>query len=280
MRVVNSISGGRTSAYVASNYPSEYNVFALVRVEDEECRFPDEKMRLYVEDRIQAPFIGTAEDDMIIYTMLDLEQYLGRKIHWVTGVTFEHLIRKINAGYVPNRDWRKCTTELKMRPIADWWGKTFDFEPVKMNIGYRANETNRVEKIVSELNEQGLNEFEMVIGKKGERNVWGTVAWRKPAFPCVEDQIYHVDILNYWRGKPVRFAKKNNCVGCFQRPPRVLRQQFEDQPIKMDWFLRQEGGKKNTHWKSNMSYAAIKSMLLQGDLFEDSSNCNEGFCEP
>ena len=28
------VSGGKTSAYVASKYPSDYNVFSLVRIED------------------------------------------------------------------------------------------------------------------------------------------------------------------------------------------------------------------------------------------------------
>ena len=72
MKTMNSLSGGKTSSYIAANYPADYDVFSLVRIEDQNCRFPDEKIRQEVEDRIQAPFIGTAEDDTIIYTMLDL----------------------------------------------------------------------------------------------------------------------------------------------------------------------------------------------------------------
>jgi hypothetical protein len=78
MKTVTSISGGQTSAYVAANYPSDYNVFALVRIES--ARFPDQTLRKRVEDKIQAPFIGTPEDDTIIHTIFDLEQYLGREI--------------------------------------------------------------------------------------------------------------------------------------------------------------------------------------------------------
>ena len=85
MKTVNSLSGGKTSSYIAANYPADYNVFSLVRIEDEKSKFPDKKIRQEVEDRIQAPFIATAEDDMIIYTMLDLEQHIGSKIDWVTG---------------------------------------------------------------------------------------------------------------------------------------------------------------------------------------------------
>ena len=32
MKTVNSISGGKTSAYIAAHYPSDYNVFSLVRM--------------------------------------------------------------------------------------------------------------------------------------------------------------------------------------------------------------------------------------------------------
>ena len=32
---VNSLSGGKTSSYIAANYPADYNVFALVRMNGE-----------------------------------------------------------------------------------------------------------------------------------------------------------------------------------------------------------------------------------------------------
>ena len=44
MKTVNSLSGGKTSSYIAANYPADYNVFALVRIEDEKCKFPDKKI--------------------------------------------------------------------------------------------------------------------------------------------------------------------------------------------------------------------------------------------
>lgn len=45
MKTVNSLSGGKTSSYIAANYPADYNIFALVRIEDKNCKFPDEKIR-------------------------------------------------------------------------------------------------------------------------------------------------------------------------------------------------------------------------------------------
>jgi hypothetical protein len=72
MKTVNSVSGGKTSAYIAANYPADYNVFALVRTTDMNCLYPDKKLRQVVSDKIGTEFIGTLEDDVIIHKMLDL----------------------------------------------------------------------------------------------------------------------------------------------------------------------------------------------------------------
>lgn len=85
MEKVTSISGGETSAYLAVKYPTKYNVFALVTTNDVNCQYPDAKVRQIVSDKIGKEFIGTLEDDVIIKTILDLEQFLGKKIDWVSG---------------------------------------------------------------------------------------------------------------------------------------------------------------------------------------------------
>ena len=41
MITVNSLSGGKTSSYIAANYKADYNVFSLVRTLDKNCLFPD-----------------------------------------------------------------------------------------------------------------------------------------------------------------------------------------------------------------------------------------------
>lgn len=94
MKTVNSLSGGKTSSYIAANYPADFNVFALVRTDDKKCLFPDPKIRQIVSDKIGTEFIGTLEDDQIIYTMLDLEQFIGSKIDWITGESFDKIIKK------------------------------------------------------------------------------------------------------------------------------------------------------------------------------------------
>ena len=123
MKSCTSISGGRTSAYLAANYPTDYNVFSLVRTEDPACKFPDEKLRQAVEDRIQKPFIGTLEDDLIIHTIFDLEQHLGREISWVSGISYDEVVTT-KGGWLPNKLHRYCTTEMKLTPMFYWWAET------------------------------------------------------------------------------------------------------------------------------------------------------------
>ena len=65
MITVNSVSGGKTSAYIAANYPADYDVFSLVRTNDKSCLFPDAKLRQMVSDRKGDEFIGTLEKDEI-----------------------------------------------------------------------------------------------------------------------------------------------------------------------------------------------------------------------
>lgn len=151
MKKVNSLSGGKTSSYIAANYPADYDVFSLVRIEDKNSLFPDKKIRQQVEDRIQAPFIGTAEDDIIIYTMLDLEQHIGRKITWVTGKTFDEITTRKDKVYLPNKVQRFCTVEMKIEPMFYWWAEHIG-EPIEMRIGFRANETRRAKNMIERCN--------------------------------------------------------------------------------------------------------------------------------
>lgn len=280
MKIVTSVSGGQTSAYIAANYYSDALVFALVRTSDKECLFKDRVLAQRVEDRIPKPFIGTLEDDTIIHTMFDLEQYLGKRIDWVSGITFEDMIVS-KGGYLPNRSQRFCTTILKMEPIAYWCQYSFGGSPVLMNIGYRCTEVDRSKTMLGSVNDDGFSVFKMTFEKhkKGRHkglNKWVSVAWRKPLFPLIEDGVDKVDIQNFWKDKPVRFAPLNNCVGCFHRSAALLKQQSIEHPNKFQWFADQEGKGKGT-WKKDISYTKIKKLNFTLNVFE-SEGCNSGFC--
>lgn len=281
MKTINSLSGGKTSSYIAANYPADYNVFALVRIEDNKCKFPDAKIRQLVEDRIQAPFIGTAEDDMIIYTMLDLEQYIGSSIDWVTGKTFDDIIlRKNGTTFLPSYMRRFCTTEMKVEPIKQFWIDNIK-EPVEMRIGFRANEHSRAKSMINRLNHNGLEADKFVVGKsKNGRNKWQEIEWRKPTFPLIKDGVFKDMVETFWKDKPVRFAWMNNCVGCMHKEPILLNKMSKLHPEKLEWFASKERISLNgATWREDITYDEIIKYNIQAELFDDDFNeCDSGYC--
>ena len=280
MKTVNSLSGGKTSSYIAANYKADYNVFALVRTNDNKCLFKDVKIRQEVSDRLGTEFIGTLEEDAIIYTMLDLEQYIGQKIEWVTGKTFDEIIVRKDKKYLPNVTQRFCTTEMKLKPIFNWWQKKIN-KPIKMNIGYRSNEGSRAKTMLSKTNENGLSTFKTIVGKRKTQNKWADIEWQKPMFPLIKDNIYKDTIEKYWNNKPVRFAYMNNCVGCFHRTPILLKHLSDKHPNKYQWFIdaEQDTGCNVRTFKNGMNYEQIKNSFKQTSLFDDDFNeCDSGYC--
>lgn len=277
LKTVNSLSGGKTSSYIAANYKSDYNIFSLVRTNDKKCMFPDAKVRQMVSDRLGVEFIGTLEENTIIYTMLDLEQFIGSKIDWVTGLSFEDVIKN-KSNYLPNIAARFCTTEMKLKPIFDWWLKEID-EPIKMRIGFRANEQSRAKNMIAKTNDLGLSEFKHIIGKhKNGNNKWLNTGWQLPDFPLIKEVIYKDNIEAFWKDKPVRFAYMNNCIGCFHRSEPLLKHMSDRHPNKYNWFVEMENNNKNT-FKKGISYEKIKKRFKQISLFDDDFNsCDSGHC--
>lgn len=280
MKTVNSLSGGKTSSYIAKHYPADYNVFALVTTSDTNCIFPDQKIRQIVSDRIGREFIGTLEEDAIIYTMLDLEQFIGQEIKWLVGKTFDEVIIRGNKKYLPNTVQRFCSQEMKQKPIYEWWKANFN-SPLEMRIGYRANETRRAKSMLDRCNENGILLYKDIVGKRKTRNKWADIEWQKPSFPLIEDNIYKDHIEKYWKDKPVRFAYMNNCVGCFHRNPVLLKYMSDLHPNKYQWFVDQENnaGYGARTFKINITYEDIRKSLKQMVLFEDDfTDCDSGYC--
>ena len=278
MKTVNSLSGGKTSSYIAANYPADYDVFALVRTDDKNCLFPDKKLRQEVSDRIGTEFIATLEDDTIIYTMLDLEQFIGREITWVSGKTFDWVVQN-KGGWLPNKLHRYCTSEMKLQPIFDWWRNEIN-QIAEFRIGFRANEMRRSKSTLSKCNENGNLEMKAIVGKRGTQNKWGIIEWQKPTFPLIQDAVFKDTIEQFWKNKPVRFAYMNNCVGCFHRNPMLLNKMFQKHPNKMDWFVKQEEGRDaRDGWKNHYRYHKIRDHKVQTELFDDDFNeCDSGYC--
>lgn len=276
MNTVCSISGGQSSAYIAANYPADYRVFSLVTIEDRRCTPKDKKLVQIVSDRIGKEFIATAEDDTILHTILDLEQYIGQRIDWVNLQSFDNVIKN-KGGYLPNKMQRFCTVEMKLRAIFRYWKANIN-EPVEMQIGFRANEQRRAKNMLERANSNGLLEFKDIVGKhKDGRNKWDTVEWQKPVYPLIDSNIYRDNITAYWKDKPVRFAALNNCVGCFHRNPLLLKKMFILHPEKMRWFKEQE--KNGAKWRSDLTYKQIDKHKPQTVInFNDLTSCDTGYC--
>lgn len=252
IKTVNSLSGGRTSSYMAYHHPADYNVFALVRIEDSLCAPKDKKLVQMVSDKIGMEFIATAEDDLTLKLMFDLEQMIGQEVIWVTAETFDELIRKRKA--LPNRQWRFCTTQLKMKPIYRWWRKNVD-EVVEMRIGFRYDEMERSLKFKPD---------------------WRGKQWRTGSFPLIDNKVTHYNVKRWAGSTGLLFPKDSNCVGCFWKQPQQLRKNWDDNYDKMNWF---SGLEIKRRWKSETTYESIKKLLIQSDFdFGTGAGCQAGYC--
>lgn len=270
MKTVNSLSGGKTSSYLAKHYPADYNIFSLVRIEDEKCRPKDKSLVKFVSEKLGIDFIATAESDLTLYAVMDLEQLIGQEIIWVTGNTFEMVNKKATGGKgLPNMNWRFCTTEMKMRPIFDWWYKNIN-EKVRMGIGFRYDEMERKDRLTTS--------FKGIIGKSknGTRNKWAEIEWREGYFPLIDNKITHIDVYKWAEKSGLVFPLDSNCVGCFHKPLQQLRKNWDTETKKMQWFADQE---KSARWKKEAKYINIKKIGLQQDFnFGTGSGCQAGFC--
>ncbi len=268
MKTVNSISGGKTSSYLAKHYPADYNLFSLVRIEDTRCTPKDKKLVQLVSDKIGMDFIATAESDKTLKVVLDLEQLIGIEIIWLTGKTFEQIIKDAG-GYLPNQMTRFCTTKMKIEPIANYCRNEIK-EIVKTRLGIRYDEENRV-------NYENTNfKFHNGFSSNG-RNKWVIEKYRELEYPLVDDKIHHYQIYLWSLSTNIDFPQDSNCVGCFHKPVQQLRKNFDDEPLKMQWFKEQESKRKK--WKKEMNYSTIEKIGLQTDFFFGvGSGCNSGGC--
>lgn len=285
MKTVNSLSGGKSSSYIAINYPADYNVFSLVRTNDKSCIYPDSKIRQIVSDKIGCDFVGTTEQDDIIKIMLQLSEKID--IDWVTGQAFEDVINgdwnkgKNGKHYLPNMMARYCTTHLKMLPIFKWWKENIN-EVCDMRIGFRKGEERRQNNMLNKLNDNGNEEIKVVVGKAGTRNKWGMVEWRTPSFPLIDNGIDNRAIQEYWnKNNDIDFPKGyyNNCVGCFHRSPMFLNKMNQEHPNKIEWFSKMEEVNAPNTFRKDVTYKEIQQYNPQSELsFDDFAECDSGFC--
>lgn len=301
MKTVNSLSGGRTSSYLAVKYPADYEIFSVVCIDDETSRLKDKSMNDYINNKLHkfipefGEFIATAEDDKTLYVMRDLEQFLGREIIWVRGMSFDNIIDKGTQNRLPSWARRYCTEKMKLLPIFLWWFENIG-EKVKMRIGFRANEFDRMLRFFN--NSDPVN-FKIPIscntyGSKRQNHT--NYNWRFCEMPLIKDQIFENEIREFWDKygyiggtlfqelKKMDFPEISNCVGCFHKPEELLAAMAEINPFKMGWFAKQENKNMGTWLDSKVTYQHIIDNRFQiaGErIFELKNNyetCDSGGC--
>lgn len=299
MKTVNTISGGKSSATNAILNPADYNNFCLVRIERPnenekryDCRWmkgKDEATRKLIEDRIQNDFYGTAEDDTIIYTILDLEQVIGKEIKILTGETFDHVI-KYSGGCLPDPLRRFCTEEMKLKPMFNWWKQELN-EVALFRFGYRKGEEKRAVKMINKLNKNGNIEMKTIVGKSknGNKNKWGYVEWQRPEFKLIEQVITRDFTYQFVKKYPIRFSDKNNCGNCFHSDPlyvsfRARKNENIREVIKWAGTKEHVKHKKDVWFKEKQ--IDMKQILnfskqytfLDNLSFNDFNDCDSGYC--
>ena len=285
MKTINSLSGGKTSSYLAVHYPADYNIFSLVCIDDKKCVPLDKKIVQSINDKFEkygyikkyGEFIATAEDDKTLKVMFDLEQMLGKEIVWVRGDSFETIIKK-KGNVVPNMARRFCTSEMKMRPIGEFVYHNImdkkDLQPVFSNVGFRYDEKERAKTTMQEREIK----TKLVIGKRKTQQKWKEIFWGVSNYPLINNHISHPTIYKYWENKNLIFPEDSNCVGCFWKDVQQLRKNYDTNNAKMEWFNNAEK-KSNYNWKSEINYEQIKKVGKQLDFnYGGGSGCQGGFC--
>jgi hypothetical protein len=273
---INSLSGGRTSSYLAVHYPADYNLFALVCIDDHNAGKDLPRWLIQeVNDRLQKycphwpEFRATTEDPLTITAILDLEQMLGREIVFLRGMGWEEMMQKRKA--VPNRQRRFCTSVMKMEPIFEWCYKYTDL-PVEMRMGYRYDEIERSENASTSM------KFSTHCETYRRRHRWNEIEWRKCTFPLIKDKVTHYQVRKYWENKHIVFPKDSNCQNCFWKHEQQLRKNMETNPTIMKWAAVQEEIHGHT-FRDKYSFLQIRNLGIQQDFFFGTgAGCQAGFC--
>jgi len=261
---------------MASRYPADYDVFALVCIDYEPARPKDAKFVQRVNDKIQkhsfnkSEFIATAEDVKTLQVVFDLEQMIGREIAWVRGVSFDEIIRKRKA--IPNSFKRFCTSMLKIEAIKDFVIHTVQ-EPVLMRQGIRMDEAERAKK--------GWNQIYVdstqTIGQNGKLKR-EKIGWAVAAYPMIHDKVYYHTVKDFKESCGLIFPSNSNCSHCFWKSAFELRQNLETNAAVIKWAESMEAEMKR-RWKQEISFRQILNLPLQTEmLFGGGASCQSGFC--
>lgn len=280
MKTVNSLSGGKTSSYLAYHYPADLEIFSLVCIDSHNAgRSLDKKLVQMANDRLQKycshqnEFVATSEDPIILKTMFDLEQLIGREIIWLRGMGWEQMMMLKKA--IPNMNKRFCTTIMKMWPIFEFLF-LYHSLPVKMRVGYRYDEMERMYRFSDVWKYATHCEYRPKSDSWIHR--WKEIVWRIGEFILIDNNVSHRHVVEFWKGFDLEFPEDSNCQNCFWKSEQQLRKNFDKNPEIMFWSAIQEDLFGHT-FKENNSMLSISKLGIQLDFnFGTGSGCQAGFC--
>jgi hypothetical protein len=279
MKTVNNISGGKTSFYMALHNPTDINIFSCVCIDYPPASPKDSKVMQYCLDKLDGNFIASAERQLTLRALIDIEQIIGKEIIWVRGKSFDQIIDENSA--LPTWKRRFCTVEMKLLPTFEYlyprFGKTIH------NIGFRADEYDRI------ISGAKHSTFRRPISTKNFGNHyqnWHDFDWRESMYPL--NRTFHYEIKRFIaKNYPqLIFPWDSNCAGCHHKSAALIKQNYIDDPEILTWFSLQEDkklrlDKRFVTWHDDrIPYSQIFQTEYP-DLFSgisDFTMCNSGGC--
>lgn len=285
MTTVNSLSGGKTSSYLAVHYPADIEMFAVVCIDDHNANGgywrKDKKLLQIVRDKLQKTsphwpeFMATAEDPQTLITMLELEQFTGREITWVRGIGFDTLIQEVKKA-LPNIAWRFCTEYMKIIPMFEYIYMYMDL-PVEMQIGFRYDEAERAEDLAETISFPiSCNNY-----GTGQQKWVHDFHYRTLKYPLIEDRVMRPMVNKFWNEHPqVSFPEDTGCQICFWKDPQQIKLNYSRSESKsiIQWAHIMEAIMGN-RFKKEISMGAVRDIGVQMDFFGGTGpGCKAGIC--
>ncbi len=248
-----SFSGGRTSAYMLRQI-----------LDAHDGTLPDD---------VVVTFANTGKErEETLRFVHDCATHWGVRVHWLeyrpgeerfakvgfntasrNGEPFAALIAKKN--YLPNTVTRFCTSDLKVRVMADFC-KSLGWETWTNVIGLRYDEGHRVLKALARNDD--------------ERQRWQSI------MPLSKAKATNRDVTAFWARQPFDLQLKSyegNCDLCFLKGRTKLQALMRENPGMADWWAEQEALVRpgsGARFITEHSYAQLADQVnRQGFLFED-----------
>lgn len=246
LKTISSVSGGKTSAYMALNYPTDFYVFSVVVINHEPSQPKDKGLLRECKNRIPG-FVASHEADSTLEVVLKLEQEIGQEIIWVAAdFPLEDFVNghtdlpgyRSNSSRLFNRRTRFCTVQQKIFPIAKYcYSQISGDDPVLMNLGFRFDEKARVTRWKC-----SNDKIKMPVSCPILKGNWRYLdyEWRITQFPLYRDRITKPNVIDFWDKRGWSFPEISNCRFCPFHSDLQLQQQKLMHQENLNWWLELE----------------------------------------